>query len=248
MTDPAGGAPMPPQTPSPGAPGPDAAPPPAAAPAPPPAGGSWGSAPPPAQPGGPAPTFQAPQQFQPIAAEAGPAPGVVYADLVTRIIAFVIDAIVLSIAMTIVGVVLVAILFGALLSGGIFLALIAGLVLAAASLAISGIYFVWGWTNPTMRASLGQKVLGLQTVNAADGATLTRDQAIRRWLFLYGVTAIASVLQTSLGVSDIGFLSPIISLLALVYVIYLLWTTSQSAKRQGFHDVQASTVVVKRVA
>ena len=32
-----------------------------------------------------------------------------------------------------------------------------------------------------MRASLGQKALGLQTVNAADGATLTRPQAVRRW-------------------------------------------------------------------
>jgi uncharacterized RDD family membrane protein YckC len=171
-----------------------------------------------------------------------------YADLVTRIIAFIIDAVLLGIVMMFVGIALGALLFGFLLSGGFFLALVAALLLSAASLVVSAIYFVWGWTNPTMRASLGQKVLGLQTVNAADGATLTRDKAIRRWFFLYGLTAVASVLQTTLGASDISFLSPLISLLTLGYVIFLLWTTSQSAKRQGFHDVQAGTVVVKRTA
>lgn len=246
MTDPTGGVPNPqaPQPPEPAAPPPVApAPPPAAAPAPPPAA-DWQSAPPAQAQAG----FQAPPQFQPVAAEAGPAPGILYADLVTRIIAFIIDAILLGIVMMVIGIALGALLFGFLLSGGFFLALVAAVILSAASLIVSAIYFVWGWTNPTMRASLGQKVLGLQTVNAADGATLTRDKAIRRWFFLYGLTAVASVLQTTLGASDISFLSPLISLLTLGYVIYLLWTTSQSAKRQGFHDVQAGTVVVKRVA
>jgi hypothetical protein len=99
-----------------------------------------------------------------------------------------------------------------------------------------------------MRASPGQKVPGLQTVSAADGATLTRPQAVRRWAFLYGFVAVASALQTALGSTSLNALTPLISLATLGYVIYLLWTTSQSAKRQGFHDVKASTVVVKRVA
>ena len=108
MTDPVGGAPNP-DAPIPAEPAgvmrtrrrdasepaaaipaePAAAPPPAApaaaappptAPAPPPAGGNW-QVPPPVVP----------------AAAAGPAPGILYADLTTRVIAFIIDAILLGI-------------------------------------------------------------------------------------------------------------------------------------------------------
>jgi len=46
----------------------------------------------------------------------------------------------------------------------------------------------------------------------------------------------------------LGLIGPLLSLLAFGYECYLLYTTSQSSKRQGFHDVQAATVVVKRVA
>ena len=102
-------------------------------------------------------------------------------------IAFIIDAILLGILSAFISLALGALLLGFLLSGGIFGVIIATVLLSAATLFLSALYFVWGWTNPTMRASLGQKALGLQTVNAADGATLTREQALRRWGWLYGV-------------------------------------------------------------
>ena len=238
MTDPTGGVPNP-QAPLPPEPAP--APPPAAAPAPPPAAAP---APPAQAPAG----FQAPPQFQPVAAAAGPAPGVMYADLVTRIIAFVIDAILLGIVASFVILAVGSIFLGTLLGGNFFVALIVGLVLAVANMAVSAVYFVWGWTNPGMRASLGQKALGLNVVNAADGATLTREQASRRWAFLYGFVALASALQLALSGSSLGGLASLIGLLSFAYSIYLLWTTSQDAKRQGFHDVQAKTVVIKRAA
>jgi hypothetical protein len=85
-------------------------------------------------------------------------------------------------------------------------------------------------------------------VNAADGATLTRDQAIRRWAWLFGPQVVASVCQFALGATDIAVLGSLIGLLSFLYTIYLLYTASQSPKRQGFHDVQAATVVVKRLA
>ena len=78
---------------------------------------------------------------------------------------------------------------------------------------VSAIYFIWGWTNPTMRASLGQRIMGLQTVSAADGATLTRDQATRRWAFLYGFVALATALQFALTGTDLGGLASLIGLL-----------------------------------
>jgi uncharacterized RDD family membrane protein YckC len=162
-----------------------------------------------------------------------------------RIIAYIIDSIILSIVTFIVAAILGVAIFASLLTGGFILAIIGALILAAVILAASAAYFVYTWT--TMRASPGQKILNLETVNAADGATLTRPQAIRRWAFLFGAQALASVGQFALGATDVRFLSPILSLLAFVYTIYLLYTTSQSSKRQGFHDVQAGTVVVKRV-
>ena len=208
MTDPAGGAPTPQGS------------------------GNWQTPPPPT----PAPGGFQPGNFQQAAVEAGPAPGIAYADLVTRIIAIVIDSVILWIPWMIVWTIVVG---AFLVSGGFGFTLI-GLVLGVIFAAITGAYFVWTWT--TMRARYGQKFLKLETVNAADGATLTRDQAIKRWAFLYGPNVIAMVAS-----SVLGLLGSLISLLALVYVIYLLYTASQSPKRQGFHDVQAGTVVVKRL-
>ena len=233
MTDPTGGAPQAP-LPQPAVPPPAAAPaPPAAAPVPPPAGGSWQSPP----PGAPQQGFQTPPQFQQAAVEAGPAPGIVYGDVVTRIIALFIDSIILWIPYMILSTILV----GALFATGGAIGFIFSLVIGFAYAALAGAYFVWTWT--TQRASYGMKFLKLECVNAADGATLTRDQAIKRFLFLYAGNLIAIVGQNVFGIT----LGSLLGLLGLGYVIYLLWTTSQSPKRQGFHDIQAGTVVVKHV-
>jgi len=217
MTDPTGGAPQAPIPPQP-------APPPAVAPAPPPAGGSWNAPAPSAAPGG--------FQTQAVAAEPGPAPGIVYADLVNRIIALIIDGAILwviNVVLIVVGVAIAAVMGGL----GLIVTLFFGLVYAL----VSAIYFVYGWTR--MRASFGQKFLNLETVNASDGATLSQNQAIRRWAFLWGPFALAAI---------IPIVGLFINLLAFLYALYLLYTTSQSPKRQGYHDVQAGTVVVKRVA
>jgi uncharacterized RDD family membrane protein YckC len=192
---------------------------------------NWQTPPPPA-PGG----------FQAAPVAAGPAPGVAYADLVTRIIAYIIDAILLSIAFGVIG---VAILGTFLLTGGVAGAIIGFVVLGLLYLAGSAAYFIYTWT--TMRATVGQKVLNLETVNAADGATLSRDQAIRRWAYLFGPSALGTVANFAL-VGSIAILGSLLSLAAFVYTIYLLYTASQSPKRQGYHDVQSGTVVVKRMA
>jgi uncharacterized RDD family membrane protein YckC len=181
-----------------------------------------------------------PGGFQPAPIEPGPAPGIAYADLVTRVIAFVIDAILLGFASAIVWSLLITTLFISGGLGGVFTGLIVGSVL---QLGISAVYFVWSWT--TWRASPGQRVLSLQTVNAADGATLTQGQAISRWLYLYGLVALASVASWGGG---LGPLQPLLGLAGLAYALYLLYSASQDPKRQGFHDKQAATVVVKRTA
>jgi uncharacterized RDD family membrane protein YckC len=208
------------------------------------------SAPPPAAPAAPAaapaPAPSAWQAPAPVAAAAGPAPGLAYAGLGVRIGALIIDYILLFILFIFVSIALGAIFLTTLINGGTAGAIIAGVLLAIANLVISAVYFIWAWTKPDLRASLGQRALGLNTLNATDGATLTRPQAVRRWLYLFGFVAFASAMQSALSPTSLGALGSLIGLLAFAYEIFLLWTTYQSPKKQGYHDVQAGTVVVKR--
>ena len=169
--------------------------------------------------------------------DAGPAPGVAYADLGIRIGAYIIDVIIAGILFFVIGGIILGIVAG--ISGATG-AILAFLFLVAFNVAFSAIYFVYSWTH--LRASPGQKVLSLETVNAADGATLTQPQAIRRWLVLFGPFALLSALQLVVG-STLGSLFGLVSL---AYLIYLLCTTNSDPKRQGFHDHYANTVVVKR--
>jgi uncharacterized RDD family membrane protein YckC len=208
------------------------------------------SAPPPAAPvapaAAPAAAHSAWQAPAPVAAPAGPAPGLAYAGLGIRIVALIIDSILLWIVFLFVAIALGAIFLTTLINGGVAGAIIAGVLLAIANLVISAVYFIWAWTKPDLRASLGQKVVGLNTLNASDGATLTRPQAVRRWLFLFGFVAFASAMQSALSTTDLSTIGLLIGLLAFAYEIFLLWTTYSSPKKQGYHDVQAGTVVVKR--
>lgn len=187
------------------------------APTPPPPSGNWQAPPPTSGP-----------NFQQSNVEAGPAPGISYADTVTRVIAAVIDGVILWV----INWILIMIGGAVALATGLWLfGLLFGVVFAI----VNAVYFVYGWTS--MRASFGQKFLNLETVNAADGATLTQNQAIRRWAFLFGPWAVGAI---------IPIVGLFIELLAALYVLYLLYTVTQSSKRQGYHDVQAGTVVVKR--
>jgi uncharacterized RDD family membrane protein YckC len=190
----------------------------------------------------PAPTPEAPP---PVAGWAAPpstpvpgAAGYVYGDVPNRVFALIIDAIILLVAYVIVGIVLAAIGLstGTLATTGSFNpigTLVLGIVLAV----INAGYFVWSWTS--MRATFGMRALGMQVGNAFDGKTLTMDQALRRAVALWGPQWAASFLS---GVPVIGGL---LSLLAFLWALYLLYSTATSPTKQGFHDKFANSVVVK---
>jgi len=199
MTDPAGGAPTPPNP------------------------GNWQAPPPPPATGG----------FQQSPVEPGPAPGISYADTVTRVIALVIDAVILGAIQF-----LLVIIGAAIVIAGA--GWLIGLLFAVLWAVVSVGYFVYTWTS--MRASPGQRVMHLETVNAADGATMTQEQAIRRWAFLLGPSALSSIVG---NLPVVGLLGSLIGLASFVYALYLLYSVTQSPKRQGFHDLQAGTVVVR---
>jgi uncharacterized RDD family membrane protein YckC len=149
------------------------------------------------------------------------------AAVVTRVIALIIDGIVFGFCSA----VLVAIVTDSTIVGGITRAIIYAV--------LGFLYFGYTWT--AWRASPGQRILGLMTVNAADGAALTWNQATTRWAFLFGPSVLNSLFQ-------VGGLSGIVSLLVFLYGIYLLYTTTTDARKQGFHDKQASSLVIAKTA
>lgn len=147
-----------------------------------------------------------------------------------RVVAFIIDAIVLGV----VQLVIASIVGDVTIVGGVTRAVIYA--------AIGFAYFGYSWT--AWRASPGQRVLGLMTVNAADGGTLTWNQATMRWAYLFG----PSVLNTLFGTQIGGGLGAIVGLIVLGYYIYLLYTAATDTRKQGFHDKQAGTLVAVRTA
>ena len=200
---------------------------------------------------GPGPTTQPPANpssggswAPPPQPQVGPA-GLVYADVPNRAIAYILDAIILFVIGLILAMVLGAVGLNSFTTNPnatsvndlIVYNPVAGLVQAIVGMLVSGAYFVYTWT--TMRASLGQRALGMQVGNAADGATLTTEQAIKRWLALGAPFGIASALNPwpTLGM--------LIGLAALGWFIALLVTTAQSPTKQGLHDQFAKTIVVK---
>ena len=175
-------------------------------------------------------------QMPSAAPQAGPA-GLVYADVPNRIIAYIIDVIILAIVGLIVNIVLGALGLG-ILNATLGLNLFGFVLVAIVSVVISAGYFIYTWT--AMRGTIGMKVLGMQIGNAGDGKTLTMEQAIRRWIFVGGWISLLNIVTTGLGA-----LGLLLALVGLAYEIYLLYTTAQSPTKQGFHDIQAHTQVVK---
>lgn len=220
------------------------------------------SAPPPQQPAAPPPASPPPPgSSQPSGMPAwtsnltsqtpvaGPA-GLFYADVPNRVIAYIIDAIIVGIATAIVGAVVYAVVgspttFRQVPDPNSIIGFrfetttnyVSALIGALIGLAISAGYFIYTWT--AMRGTVGMKLLGMQVGNAADGATLTMEQAVRRWLALGGVFSLAQVLN------PIPLLGLLLGLAALIWVIALIVTTAQSPTKQGLHDQFANSIIVK---
>jgi uncharacterized RDD family membrane protein YckC len=162
----------------------------------------------------------------------------VYGDVPNRIIAYIIDIVMIVIISILVGIILGAIGFAVVSGTGSSATTnwLASIVFAILGLAISGGYFVYFWKQ---RATIGMRVLGLQIGAAGTGVTVTTEQAIRRWLALGAIFSIAQTLN------PLPFVGLLIGLAAFAWVIFLLLTTWRSPTKQGWHDVFADTAIVK---
>ena len=223
-------------------PPPPASPPPPSAPPP-----DWQSTPqqpssPPPSGGSGTPTWTANLTSQ--APVAGPA-GYYYADVPNRIIAYIIDAIIVGIGLFIVNAILASFLPAPTVridpnnpfNISVDQPIVTALILAVVNIALAGAYFIYTWT--AMRGTLGMKVLGMQIGHEQDGRTITFNQGVIRYLLLGAPFSLATALT---GYSSLGGL---IGLAAFVYFIALLVTTAQSPTKQGLHDRYAKTMVVK---
>ena len=170
-----------------------------------------------------------------------PATGLVYADFTTRFIAIFIDGIILAIVDQVVFAILGIVGLKVVSTDATSLVLnynpIVGILFGLISLAISAGYFVYLWMN--RRATLGMQLFKLQVGDAGTGASLTQNQAFRRWIALYGPGALA------LAVYAFPLLGILILLAAIAWAIFLGYTTAQSPTKQGWHDIFAHTQVVK---
>ena len=174
---------------------------------------------------------------------AGPA-GFFYADLPNRIIAYIIDAIILGL----IG------LFLSIVVGGVFGGMTtttsttngssvdvnygAFIPVAIVNLAIGAFYFIWMWSN--QRATVGMRLLGLQIGNELDGRSITMKDGFSRWLII----GIPSILAQFSGYLSVG-LGFILGLIGIIWLIALLWSIAQSSTKQGYHDRYAHTIMVK---
>jgi uncharacterized RDD family membrane protein YckC len=160
-----------------------------------------------------------PPSWQGSVRAAGPAPGVEFAGYGARILAYIVDGLLVGVVMSVLSLILVATLAGTTrgdeVSGaGIAAATIWTLVIIAVSL----VYFPYFWQRRGQTP--GMRMLGIRVVRDNDGGPLGWGAAILRYIG-YAINSIIFGLP-------IGW----------------LWILFDS-RRRGWHDLIGGTVVVK---
>jgi uncharacterized RDD family membrane protein YckC len=184
------------------------------------------------QPSAPAPEVSwAPP---PPATQGRPVPGAagfVFASTSRRFVAWVIDNILLTIAVALLaGIASVALSIDTQRDTTAVTA-----VFSVLYVALSFVYFVLFWTSKRP-ATPGMRALKIQIGTAFDGRPLAFGPAILRWALLGYPLSVSYLVPPIAGP---------VSLVALVWYIVLLLTTIGSDTKQGLHDQAARTAVVQ---
>lgn len=160
-------------------------------------------------------------------------PGLEYASTVSRLVAFLVDTFLISLLATAVAAIVPGAQAPTTLGSGVVYSPTFNLVSAL----VGAAYFIGFWSGGR-RATLGQMLFKIQVGNAADGRSLTTEQAVKRWLGLGLFLPIVGVVP--------GFGS-LAGLMEFVWAIVLWITTASSPTKQGLHDRYAETAVVRPV-
>jgi uncharacterized RDD family membrane protein YckC len=134
-----------------------------------------------------------------------------------RLVAYIVDILIVGIVVTLIAVIGGAILAGGAVSDSGFLAGTGAVILVFAVVVVPLAYFPWFWARNG--ATPGMRMFGLQVVRDRDGGPISGGQAILR-LFGYWVDG-------------------------LVFYLGYIWILIDKRKR-GWHDLIAGTVVVKK--
>jgi uncharacterized RDD family membrane protein YckC len=165
-------------------------------------------------------TQQPASSWQPPDRTVGPAPGVEFADHGPRLVAYIIDGLIVG---ALVIVVLIAWAILAASTGGfdnntLSPGAAAGVVVLVVALSAIGLgYFPWYWSR--QGATPGMRMMGLLLVRDADGGPISTGQAILR-LVGYMVSG-------------------------MVFYLGYVWILVDK-RRRGWHDLIAGTVMIKR--
>ena len=183
---------------------------------------------PPAEPS-PVTRWQAPATV----VEVPGAPGLIFSDISSRLVAYLVDVTIVAIAGA---ALIIALGLGEVVQTSTSRYVwVSGWTATFAFALLGALYFVFFWTGGR-RATIGQRAFDIQVGNAFDGRPLTLDQALRRWLG-YG-----SFLGLLAVVPSLGGLA---SLAQAVWVLVLLASTARSPMKQGLHDRFARSALVR---
>jgi uncharacterized RDD family membrane protein YckC len=171
----------------------------------------------PQQPPAPAP----PASWQSPPTEPGPAPGVRFAGHGARLIAYIIDAVIIGVVLTVLFIVITIVFVGAAASGGDDAAAAAAIggigLMVLITILLSLAYFPYFWWRGG--STPGMRLFRLRVVRDADGGPISGGQAVLR-LLGYWVNQVALY---------IGF----------------AWILVDK-RRRGWHDLIAGTVVIEQ--
>ncbi len=189
---------------------------------------------------------------------AAPASGVAYAELPLRVVAFLLDLLLLRVLLS----VLLEPVYGLLGSllfpddqsglGSYAFPVLVFLAIAAAH----GAAVIYCWR--VARASPGQMLLGLFTLDADAGTRLSVRQAILRWLILFvpalllsgfaSIVVDAASILLGAGSSATFQWRALVPLIAGVWLLLLAVSCLNDERGRGTHDRISGSVVVRRGA
>jgi len=176
-------------------------------------------------------------------ADAVPVEQLAYADAASRLVAYVVDSIVVAILIFAVALVLTRLLGPTLLIGSAGVPRVSvdharALLNSIVAAGIGTFYFVGTWMR--FGATPGQALLGIR-VRRVDGGRLGIGPAVLRW----------ALLGAPIGLLVVGVLPALPASIVLAAValwdVVLLVTTALDDRKRGLHDRLAGSVALRRV-
>lgn len=167
--------------------------------------------------------------------QASPVAGYVVAGTGSRLVGYLVDAVLLAI----VNVIVITIADPRALDPQAPLARSVSLPVLLGQAVVMGIefaYFVGFWTSRGC-ATIGMRLVRIRVIDARGDRPLKLVPAAARWLLLSGAIGLIGLLPVAPGISGLA---------ALIWLIVLLVSVMSNPLRQGIHDQAAGSLVVQR--